>query len=76
MMQVHDSVLMIGAATARGLASIYDKHHRAPEYLGKPTGLEWVAPELRNLADEADQKNRDKIIPEGAAEHMPAAGNA
>lgn len=76
MMAVHTAHLLLGAKDARGLADIYDKHHRSPEYLGKTTGLEWVAPELRSLADEAEQKNRDKIIPDGAAEHMPAAGTA
>lgn len=76
MMAVHTSVLMLGPKDARGLAAIYDKHHHSPEYRGKKTGLEWVAPELRNLADEAEQKTRDKIIPDGAAEHIPAAGTA
>lgn len=69
-------VLMLGGKDARSLAATYDKHHLEPEWRGKTTGLEWVAPELRNLADEADQKNRDRIVPEGAAAAMPAAGNA
>lgn len=76
MMAVHTHALMLGPKDARGLAAIYDKHHQSPEYRGKATGLEWVAPELRNLADEADQKNKDNIMPEGAAEHLPAAGSA
>ena len=76
MMAVHTSAIMLSAKDARGLAAIYDKHHQSPEYRGKTTGLEWVAPELRKLADEADQKTRDRIIPEGAAEHLPSAGTA
>lgn len=76
MMMIHTSALMLGPKDARGLAAIYDKHHLSPEYLGKKTGLEWVAPELRKLADEAEQKNKDNVIPEDAAAHMPAAGNA
>lgn len=75
-MQMHTSALLLCPKDARGLAGIYDKHHRSPEWRGKTTGLEWVAPDLRNLADEADQKNRDKIVPEDAAEHMPTAGTA
>lgn len=76
MMSVHTAVLLLGPKDARGLAAVYDKHHRSPEWRGKVTGLEWVPSELRNLADEAEQKNRDKVIPEGAAMHMPAAGTA
>lgn len=76
MMAIHTAHLLLGSKDARALANIYDKHHRSLEWLGKATGVEWVAPELRNLADEAEQKNRDKIIPEGAVEHMPAWGSA
>ena len=75
-MMIHTAVLMVGTKDARGLADLYDKYHRSPEYRGKTTGLEWVAPELRSLATEADQKNRDRVMPEGAAEHMQPAGTA
>ena len=67
--------LMLGSKDARNLATIYDKHHQEPEWRGKTTGLEWVAPMLRDLADEAEQKNRDKIVPENAAAYMPALGH-
>jgi|GEM_PF-2574153 hypothetical protein len=73
MMSIHTSVLMVGAKDARGLADVYDKQHRSPEYLGKTTGLEWVAPMLRELADEADQKNRDRVMPPEMLEHVSAA---
>ena len=76
MMNIHTSILHLGSKEARGLAAIYDKHHQSPEYRGKTTGLEWVAPELRALADEADLKNRDGVIPDGIVEVMPAAGSA
>ena len=75
-MKVHASALLLGPKDARHLAATYDKHHQSAEWRGKVTGLEWVAPELRSLADEAEQKSRDRIVPEGAAEHMPAAGSA
>ena len=68
--------LMLDPKSSRALAATYDKHHQEPEWRGKTTGLEWVAPMLRELADETEQKNRDRIIPEGAAEHMPSAGRA
>lgn len=76
MMQVHTAVLMLSPKDARKLADVYDKQHRSPEWIGKVSGLEWVAPELRNLADQAEQKTRDKIVPEGAAEHIPTMGTA
>lgn len=76
MMMVHTALLMLGPKEARSLAAIYDKHHQEPEWRGKTTGLEWVAPELRKFAAECEQKNRDKVFPEGAAEYMQPAGQA
>jgi hypothetical protein len=76
MMNIHTSVLHLGAKDARGLASIYDKHHQSPEWRGQTTGLEWVAPELRSLADEADQKNRDGTIPPEMLDHVTPAGHS
>lgn len=75
LMQIHTAALMIGTKDARGLADIYDKHHRAPEYRGKTTGLEWVAPMLRELADEADQKNRDRVMPPEMLDHVAPQGS-
>jgi len=70
---VHTAALLLGAKDARFLADIYDKHHQSPEYHGKSTGLEWVAPELRKLADEVDQKNRDRVFPPEALQHVSMA---
>jgi hypothetical protein len=76
MMSIHTALLLLGSRDARALADTYDKQHRSPGFRGKITGLEWVAPGLRSLADEADQKNRDNIFPEGAVERMQSAGTA
>jgi hypothetical protein len=76
MMMVHESVLHLGAMEARGLAEIYDKQHRSPEWRGKTTGLEWVAPELRKLAGEADGKNKLGEIPAEMLGHVTAQGRA
>lgn len=75
-MNVHTSMLHLGPQEARGLADIYDKHHRSPEYRGKTTGLEWVAPELRSLADEATAKNQAGTIPPEALDIISAQGRA
>jgi len=76
MMQVHTSVLHLSADTARGLADIYDKAHRAPEWCGKTSGLEWVAPELRNIAAEVDEKNRAGAVPPEMLDVIAARGRA
>jgi hypothetical protein len=76
MMMIHTSMLHVGPKEARGLADIYDKHHKSPAYLGKTTGLEWIAPELRNLATEAEQKNRDGILPPEMLDHIAPQGTA
>lgn len=76
MMNIHTSVLHLGSVEARGLADIYDRQHQAPEYRGKQTGLEWVAPELRSLADEAEQKNRDRVMPPEMLDVVAPHGHA
>ena len=73
LMQIHTAALIIGTKDARGLADIYDKNHLSLEFRGKTTGLEWVAPALRGLADEADQKNSDRVMPPEMLEHVSAA---
>lgn len=76
MMAVHTAMLHLGAAEARGLADIYDKNHKSPEWRGKTTGLEWVAPELRSLADEIDQKNAAGEPPPDMLAHVASQGRA
>lgn len=76
MMNVHTALLHLGASEARGLADIYDKNHRSPEWRGKTTGLEWVAPELRKLSDEIDGKNKAGELPPEMLGHMAAQGRA
>jgi hypothetical protein len=73
-MNVHEAMLHLGGKEARGLADIYDKNLRVPEWAGK-TGLEWVPPELRKLADEADQKNRDGIVPPEMLNYVEPQGS-
>jgi hypothetical protein len=43
---------------------------------GRETGLEWLAPDLRNLAIEADANNASRKVPAEAAAAMPAEGCA
>ncbi len=76
MMNVHTAMLHLGSKEAKGLADIYDKHHKSPEWRGKTTGLEWVASELRKLSDEIEQKNRDGIIPPEMLDHINILGRA
>lgn len=72
MMQVHTAVLMLGSQDARNLAATYDKHQREAAFVG----LEWVAPELRKMADEADEKNAAKVLPPEMLEHIATEGSA
>lgn len=76
MMSVCTSMLHLGSQEARGLANLYDKHHASPEWRGQTTGLEWVAPELRTLSDEVDQKNAAGIMPPEMLDHVAARGQA
>ncbi len=76
MMNVHTAMLHLGSVEARGLADIYDKHHQSQEWRGKTTGLEWVAGDLRALADEAKQKNTYGVSPPEMLGHISARGQA
>ncbi len=76
MMNIDTALLHLGAKEARALAATYDKHHRSPEWRGKTTGVEWVAPELRALADEADTKNRDRVMPPEMLDMVTPQGSA
>jgi hypothetical protein len=75
-MNVHNAVLHLGAKDARGLANVYDRQHQSPEWRGRTTGLEWVAPELRKLADEVDEKNAAGFMPPEMLDHVEVHGNA
>lgn len=74
--QIGDKALAMAPDGARKLADSYDKVGARPEWRGASHGLEETLGALRPLADEADEKNRAGIIPEGAAAFMPAAGSA
>lgn len=74
MMQIHTHILMLGTKDARGLAAIYEKNLAFPEYAGN--GLEWVAPELRKCAEEADQKNDLGLLPPEMLQHVTPQGSA
>lgn len=75
-MNVHTAMLHLGPEEARGLADIYDKNHRSAEYVNTTTGLEWVAPELRSLAAEAEQKTRANVMPDGLIDIIAPEGSA
>lgn len=74
--QIGDKALAMAPDAARKLAASFDKIGAQPEWRGVRHGLEQTLAALRPLADEADQKNLDKIIPDNAAQFMPAAGSA
>lgn len=73
-----DAGLMMTAADARGLAAAFDKLASAPEWRGTATAAEMAGhfQILRTLADEADQKNRDKIVPPDMPVVSPFGGTA
>lgn len=74
--RIADTRLAMDAKMARQFAAIFDKLGAQPEWQHVRHGLEETLGALRPLADEADQNNRNKIVPEGAAEFMPAQGFA
>jgi hypothetical protein len=61
--RIGDKALAMAPGAARSLAETFDKVGARPEWKSAAAGLAGTLGELRPLADEADQKNRDKIVP-------------
>lgn len=74
--RIHEAALMMSATQARKIADTYDKIASRAEWKSAASSMGWVAPELRKLADEVEQKNRDGVVPAGYAEMMPTEGRA
>lgn len=74
--RIGEKALAMAPDGARKMAASFEAVGARPEWRGAAHGLERTLGALRPLADEAEQKNRDGIIPDGAAAFMPAAGNA
>lgn len=74
--RVGDKGMAMDPMTALGLATTFDKLAVQPEWRAIATDMAGTLGALRTLANEAVQKNRDKIIPAEATAHMPAAGSA
>jgi hypothetical protein len=74
--RVHTKALLMAPAMARSLADTYDKLAARPEWAAIGREMKNTFEELRNLANEADQKNRDKVLPPDYAAFAPAQGSA
>jgi hypothetical protein len=74
--RIGDAAIGMAPAQARQLADTYDEIGHRPEWRGVRHGLEETLGLLRPLADEADEKNRNKVVPPGYAEAMPTMGSA
>lgn len=74
--RIGDHVLVLSPDQARGLIASYEKMGAEPQWAGVWESLKHIFAELRVAADECDRKNREKIVPDSAAAHMPAAGSA
>lgn len=74
--RIHDAALMMSPKQARGIADTYDKIGRRSEWKREAASLSWVPIELRKLAEECEQKNARKDVPEGYVEAMPTSGSS
>ena len=74
--RIHETALLMSPKQSRAIADVYDEMTKRPEWVGIATGLEWVPVELRKLAAEAEQKDRDGEVPEHYAEMIPTEGTA
>jgi hypothetical protein len=74
--RIGDKGLALSPQHARGIAEAYDQISRRPEWRNVAHGLDDTLGALRLLADEAEQKNRNKVIPDGYAAMAPAQGRA
>ena len=74
--RIGDKALAMAPAEARKIGAIYDKLGKLPEWRHAAADLANTLGGLKELADEADAKNRDGSIPPDAALHQPAWGSA
>ena len=66
------AILQMDTATARGLVASAYRCQSNPAF----NELKPLFDDLAKICDEADQKNRDRVIPDGAAGQLPAQGSA
>lgn len=74
--RIGDKALMMDPKSSRGLHATYAKMAQRPEWKAIAASMVDTWDAFKTLADEADQKNRDKIVPDGYAAAMPIMGNA
>jgi hypothetical protein len=74
--RIGDKVLIISPDQARGVYATYEKMGSEPQWRGAWEGMKDIFTELKMAADECDRKNREKIVPDTAAEHLPSEGTA
>ena len=74
--RIGDKLLIISPDDARGLYRAYEKLGQEPQWREAWEGMKDLFAELKAAADECDRKNRERILPPDAAEHLPAEGTA
>ncbi|MCC6776690.1 MAG: hypothetical protein IT537_08650 [Hyphomicrobiales bacterium] len=74
--RINQHAIMLTPKQARKLAAIYESVAARTEWKGVATGLEWVPGMLRDLADEAEHKNKERFVPPEFVAEMPAMGTA
>lgn len=74
--RIGDKALMMAPAQSRGLHATYSKMAQRPEWKAIAASMADTWEAFKTLADEADEKNRNKVVPDGYAEAMPTAGRA
>ncbi len=74
--RIGDKALAMVPAQARGLHATYAKMAQRPEWKKIAASMADTWESFKTLADEADEKNRNKIVPDGYAEAMPTMGQA
>lgn len=74
--RIGDKALAMDPKQSRGLYNTYAKMAQRPEWKAIAASMADTWEQFNTLADEADEKNRNKIVPEGYAEAMPTMGQA
>lgn len=74
--RIGDKAIAMAPKQSRGLYETYSKMAQRPEWKAIAVSMADIWEAFKTLADEADEKNRDKVVPEGYAEMMPTMGQA
>jgi hypothetical protein len=74
--KIAGAMLFMTPDHARAMVALFEQHKTEPQWKGPAESLQEVFDMLADAADDCDQKNRAREVPQRVAVVLPAEGNA